>query len=190
MTVPTHPREGSMRALPTLVDLAAHPDRVAELAPETARALLAQLASLQGPLLAQAMAAVPADRDPAASLLLVPQAAQRLGIESSYLYDLIRQGRVPAVRLGAKYVRVHPDVVAEIQRTGLDTAYPIRIVRPVTGKQLRALRGDQTQAAFAERLGVHANTLARYERDELAIPEPVARLAAILMSKRPTRRRD
>jgi transcriptional regulator with XRE-family HTH domain len=48
-----------------------------------------------------------------------------------------------------------------------------------------------TQVAFAERLGVHANTLARYERDELSIPEPVARLAQILRGGRkpPTKRR-
>ena len=52
----------------------------------------------------------------------------------------------------------------------------------MTGTELVALRTrlKLTQVAFAERLGVHANTLARYERDEIAIPEPVARLAQIL----------
>jgi transcriptional regulator with XRE-family HTH domain len=71
----------------------------------------------------------------------------------------------------------------------LPTGYPISIVGLVRGEELRRLRGSETQAAFAERLGVHANTLARYERDELAIPEPVARLAKLLTGKRPRPRR-
>ena len=52
----------------------------------------------------------------------------------------------------------------------------------MTGTELVALRTrlSLTQVAFAEQLGVHANTLARYERGEIAIPEPVARLAQIL----------
>jgi len=60
--------------------------------------------------------------------------------------------------------------------------YPIRIVRIVTGSELAALRNrlKATQVAFAELIGVHANTVARYERDELSIPEPVARLAQVL----------
>jgi transcriptional regulator with XRE-family HTH domain len=58
----------------------------------------------------------------------------------------------------------------------------------MTGTELAALRArlKLTQVAFAGRLGVHANTLARYERDEIAIPEPVARLAQILASTRRT----
>jgi transcriptional regulator with XRE-family HTH domain len=62
----------------------------------------------------------------------------------------------------------------------------------MTGGELAALRKGLklTQVAFAERLGVHANTLARYERAELAIPEPVARLAQILAgARRPPRKR-
>jgi DNA-binding transcriptional regulator YiaG len=67
--------------------------------------------------------------------------------------------------------------------------YPIRIVSLVTGKELRTLRRKLTQVVYAEQLGVHVNTLARYERDELAIPEPVARLATILAGKPPRKRR-
>lgn len=44
-----------MRALPTLAHLAAHPERILELSPEAARALLLQLATLQAPLLAQTL---------------------------------------------------------------------------------------------------------------------------------------
>jgi len=60
----------------------------------------------------------------------------------------------------------------------------------MTGTELVALRArlKLTQVAFAERLGVHANTLARYERGEIAIPEPVARLAQILAARRPPKR--
>jgi len=56
----------------------------------------------------------------------------------------------------------------------------------MTGSELVALRGrlKLTQVAFAEQLGVHANTLARYERDEIAIPEPVSRLAQLLARAR------
>ena len=69
--------------------------------------------------------------------------------------------------------------------------YPNRIVARVKGDDLAALRKKLglTQADFAEQLGVHVNTLARYEREELSIPEPVARLATMLAGKRPPRRR-
>lgn len=52
----------------------------------------------------------------------------------------------------------------------------------MTGPQLRRVRKalSLSQAALAERLGIHSNTLARYERGELVIAEPVARLAKLL----------
>jgi len=55
----------------------------------------------------------------------------------------------------------------------------------VDGTELRGLRRrlELTQADFAAQVGVHANTLARYERDEIMIPEPVARLARMLAGK-------
>src|SRR5262249_47867921 len=113
---------GQLATVPTLDELAAEPERIRELAPDTARTLLVRLATLQPLLLAQTMMPIPAERrDDADDLLLVPAAAKRLGIEASYLYELIRQGRVQAVHLGPKYVRLHPDVVAEIQRNGLDS---------------------------------------------------------------------
>jgi DNA-binding transcriptional regulator YiaG len=43
-----------------------------------------------------------------------------------------------------------------------------------------------TQVQLAERLGVHANTVARWERDELPIRPPMERL---IMSLEPKRRR-
>ena len=73
-----------MRALPTLADLAAHPERVDELAPEQARVLLAQLATLQAPLLARALVAGEG-RDPG-ELLTVDVAARRLCLSEDWLY--------------------------------------------------------------------------------------------------------
>lgn len=53
------------------------------------------------------------------------------------------------------------------------------------GTALRGLRHrlELTQAELAGQVGVHANTLARYERDEITIPEPVARLVWMLVEK-------
>jgi excisionase family DNA binding protein len=112
-----------IRSLPTLADLAAQPTRVTELTADEARALLAKLATLHGPLLAQALGGEARATDPSdpIRLLTVPEAAERLSIPRSYLYELIRLGRVPAQRIGPKYVRLHPATVAEIQRTGLDS---------------------------------------------------------------------
>ena len=46
------------------------------------------------------------------------------------------------------------------------------------GTQLRDIRKQAgwTQAGLAERLGTTLNTVARWERDEVAISEPVAKL--------------
>jgi transcriptional regulator with XRE-family HTH domain len=41
-----------------------------------------------------------------------------------------------------------------------------------------------TQRELAQELGVAWNTVARYERDEIGIPEPVARLVMLLQRKR------
>ena len=107
---------------PTMADLVAQPSRVAELSAEQARGLLVAIASIQPLLIARALAGPDAAADPreAARLLTVPEAAERLAIPSSFLYELIRQGRVPAQRIGPKYVRLHPATVAEIQAKGLD----------------------------------------------------------------------
>ena len=63
----------------------------------------------------------------------------------------------------------------------------------MSGAELRRLRrkAGLTQAALGERLGVHTNSVARYERDEVGIPEPVARLARLLLGAKaaPSRRK-
>ncbi|SRR6266571_4663246 len=50
-------------------------------------------------------------RDHQDELLTVPEVAERLKLKSPYVYDLIRQGRLTAVRIG-KYVRVSRTAVA------------------------------------------------------------------------------
>jgi transcriptional regulator with XRE-family HTH domain len=55
------------------------------------------------------------------------------------------------------------------------------------GIELREIRKrlGKTQAELAEAVGVATNTIARYERDEIKISEPVARLVrTIAESKR------
>jgi excisionase family DNA binding protein len=78
------------RALPTLADLAAQPARVDELAPDQARALLVQLAALQAPLLARALAGGRTSGDPD-ELLTVDVAARRLGLSEDWLYRHARR---------------------------------------------------------------------------------------------------
>ena len=46
------------------------------------------------------------------ALLTMTQAARELNIPKSKAYELARQHRLPSVRIG-KYVRVHPDQLAE-----------------------------------------------------------------------------
>ena len=50
------------------------------------------------------------------------------------------------------------------------------------GSELRAIRKGLglTQVQLAERLGVASNTVARWERDEMGMSEPAARLARLL----------
>ena len=50
------------------------------------------------------------------------------------------------------------------------------------GDQLRKIRSrlGLSQAGLGRRLGAHGNTVARWERDEVGIPDPAARLACVL----------
>jgi excisionase family DNA binding protein len=87
-----------MRASPTLADLVAHPERVSDLAPDDARALLAQVVALQVPLLVQALAGGRSASEPD-ELLTVDVAARRLGLSEDWLYR--HAGRLPfTVRVG------------------------------------------------------------------------------------------
>jgi transcriptional regulator with XRE-family HTH domain len=52
----------------------------------------------------------------------------------------------------------------------------------MTGAELRRIRKQLglTQVQLAERIGVHSNSLARWERDVVRITEPVAHLIRLL----------
>jgi DNA-binding transcriptional regulator YiaG len=53
---------------------------------------------------------------------------------------------------------------------------------PELATEMRALRErmSATQEAFAGQLGVSSNSVARWERGEVPVPEPVIRLARLL----------
>jgi len=61
---------------------------------------------------------------------------------------------------------------------GLTPLYTIGIVTQVDGSELRRLRmrAGLTQAALAAKLGVASNSVARWERSERTIAEPMVRL--------------
>ena len=75
--------------VPTLDELAAHPERASEIPPATARALLARLAGVQTALLARLLATSGHDSDPAPvedRLLTASEAAGQLGHSRDWLY--------------------------------------------------------------------------------------------------------
>ena len=91
----------SLTPLPTLDELAAHPERAQELPPEVARDLLARLAPLQTVLLAQAIRPLACQGEPQGEdrLLTVEEAAKKLGLSTDWLYR--RAGKLLfTVRLG------------------------------------------------------------------------------------------
>jgi transcriptional regulator with XRE-family HTH domain len=55
-------------------------------------------------------------------------------------------------------------------------------------KQIRT-RWGLLQREMAERVGVTSNTIARYERGELPIPETLARLVTLLAQQNRSRRK-
>ncbi|HJT20808.1 MAG TPA: helix-turn-helix domain-containing protein [Nitrospira sp.] len=59
----------------------------------------------------------------------------------------------------------------------------------MNGSTLRKRRKQlgMTQVELARALGVAPNTVARYERDECGIPEPVARLVMLIQPKKQDR---
>jgi len=56
----------------------------------------------------------------------------------------------------------------------------------MTGKQLRTIRRKLglTQKELARELGIHWNSVARQERGEVGITEPIARLVRLIAAQR------
>lgn len=78
-----------MITIPTLTELAAHPEQAAELPPHAAATLLVQVASLQTILLSRLFVGMSPElrrEDSEDRLLLVDEAASMLGMTKDYLY--------------------------------------------------------------------------------------------------------
>jgi DNA-binding transcriptional regulator YiaG len=89
--------------------------------------------------------------------------------------------RLFAVRSLSKLCRYAERISLDLSLT---VDYTLRIV--VTGRELHAIRRQLalTQAALAEAIGVTSNTVARWERDEMTISEPAARLIEKIAEER------
>ena len=77
-------------------------------------ALIGILAQLQAKAQLKMLSEQKALKDREGSLLTMRQAAARLNVPESRAYELARQGKLPAVRIG-KYVRISADALAEYQ---------------------------------------------------------------------------
>jgi excisionase family DNA binding protein len=104
------------RTPPTLEDLVRQPQRVTEVARDAVAGLLAEAERLRVALWAR-LFDVPergGTAPPSTRLLTAPTVAEALGVPVSYVYELARTGRLPAVRFG-KYVRFAPEALQEWQ---------------------------------------------------------------------------
>ncbi len=98
----------SLAPVPSLDELAAHPERVQELPPEAARDFLVKIAGLQPLLLAQALSPTngtgQAEAPAEDRLLTVEEAAAKLAVSKDWLYR--RAGKLPfTIRHGPGQVR-------------------------------------------------------------------------------------
>ena len=77
-------------------------------------ALIGILAQLQAQAQLKMLSQQKPASDPAGGLLTMRQAAARLNVPESRAYELARQGKLPAVRIG-KYVRISAEALAAYQ---------------------------------------------------------------------------
>jgi len=106
-----------VNVLPTLADIFAHPELSATLPPDAQAELYARVARLEADLRAALLtsrAHRPDGSEPPAGdrLWTIPEVADFLSVPEGYVYELARQGKIPAVRFG-KYVRVPDSALKE-----------------------------------------------------------------------------
>lgn len=95
---------------------------IADAPPEQLAAVMAQLAACQSAVAARLLnghqnGAAPRETASAEHVLLtIEQVARRLNVPKSNAYELVRQHKLVAVRLG-KYVRVAPEILAQYVAT-------------------------------------------------------------------------
>ena len=123
-------------AVPTLEDIAHNPALALGLPESLKDKLVARCAALIVTLTLPASEPVqtreaPAGQaEPSERLLTAGETAGMLGCATSYVYELLRKGAIPAIRLG-KYVRIRYSTLVELiernERAGLDSA-PLSIM--------------------------------------------------------------
>ncbi len=150
-----------IRTPPTLEDLARQPERVTEVARDAVAGLLAEVERLRVALWVRLVHVQErgGTSPPSTRLLTAPTVAEALGVPVSYVYELARTGRLPAVRFG-KYVRFAPEALQEWQarhEERLDKELYNQYSSPGDGRGASAdpktARADAGQARGAGRRG-------------------------------------
>src|SRR5262249_29663336 len=106
-----------------------------------------------------------------------------LGISARSVVLLRQRGLLPGVAVGDKYVRTRRrDLESFVDYPSLcivgsmpTTPMPVPLPSPMPGATMRRLLG-WTQVELAVALGVTSNSVARWERGEVSIRPPIARL--------------
>ncbi len=141
---------------PDLARLLEDPARAADLSDEQARKVLVRISALLTALSARTGTAADENGRPEApaealQLLGVPRVAELLDLPKARIYELIRQGELPAARVGAKNVRVPyaalREWVARRQDKGVDTAISNMLTSSHDG--LRGTPNPRTARAHA-----------------------------------------
>ena len=112
--------------VPTLDEIAAHPERASEIPPATAARMLELVAGVLPLLLLRSRASTEnGTPDPAATekLLKIEEAAALLSIPRAFCYELARRGEIPTVKVGRKYIRVPLHALQKVLDRGLSFAY-------------------------------------------------------------------
>ncbi len=126
--------------------LAALEQAVEDAGPEAVAVILPDVERLRARLWLRAQfvtAATATPQDGQEKLLTVEETAGRLGFAKGYVYEMIRLGRLPAIREG-KYVRVRASTLTEWirAREGLDGGYTASIVSGRDGRGAQSPSGS------------------------------------------------